>query len=168
MIWKLIPGFPRYEVSSCGQVRSLRYKGTRVIRAVTPIVGMDGYRKISIYNRSGQRKTKRIARLILGSFLGPCPKGMQAAHLNGVRTDDRLENLVWATSKTNHAQMREHGTSGIGERNPKAKLSEEDVRNIRASYASGSMDGVQLASHYGVRHPTIYAIIHRLRWSHVP
>lgn len=165
--WKKIPSFPRYEISTHGRMRSIRYKGKSLPRAVTPIVGKDGYYKISIYDPLGVRKTCRRARLILETFVGPCPLGKQAAHLNGNRVDDRLDNLAWVTSKENHSHKKIHGTTSQGINNPKARLSERDVLNIRKWYAQGKYDGVELSRMFNIKHTAIYSIIHRKNWSHI-
>lgn len=56
---------------------------------------------------------KQVHILVLEAFGPPKPEGTQVAHLNGVRTDNRLENLMWATPKENTAHRWEHGTMQI-------------------------------------------------------
>ena len=50
----------------------------------------------------GKSVTYPVHRLVLLAFMGPCPKGMRCRHvnvrhLNGVRNDNRIENLCWNT-----------------------------------------------------------------------
>jgi hypothetical protein len=59
-----------------------------------------------------------------------------------------------------------HRTS-YGEEARKARLTEAQVREIRARYVPGSITFVQLAKEYGVNHGTIQHVIHRRTWKHI-
>lgn len=65
------------------------------------------------------------------------------------------------------ALKKEHGTDGQGERNPQAKLSEEDVLRIRAAYPSGEVSHRDLAEATGVSPSAIQLILNGERWPHV-
>ncbi len=56
-----------------------------------------------------------------------------------------------------------HGTHGLGERNPAAKLTEADVRAIRAD----TRGPVAIARQYGISHPGVIKIKQGLIWKHV-
>lgn len=43
-----------------------------------------------------------VHRLVLETFVGPCPEGMECDHVNRDRSDNRLQNLRWVTSVDNH------------------------------------------------------------------
>jgi len=75
------------------------------------------------------------------------------------------KHLRWATRKENLDDMIAHGTRLYGEKAPSAKLTEADVRAIRAKSASVSQ--AQLGREFAVRASTIGKIIHRQRWSHI-
>ncbi|OBH17054.1 hypothetical protein [Mycolicibacter sinensis] len=49
----------------------------------------------------------------------------------------------------------------------RAKLTEDDVRAIRADYAAGRWGIKDLADIYGVTQPTMSAVVHRRTWRHV-
>ncbi len=164
--WRDIPGFKRYRVSNLGRVFSCNYKGSSVPKLLTPTLGMDGYLKIGLYRTSGERKSMRLNRLVLLAFCGAA-KGRQAAHLDGDKENNFLGNLQWATSLENHAHKRRHGTHQAGVLNSRAKLSEKDVLTIRRLYASGRLDGVQLAKRYKTPHTNIYSILNRKNWKHI-
>lgn len=111
--WRPIPGFPGYEVSDLGRVRSLdrdgldgrRLKG-RVLR---PGVSRR-YRVVSL-RRAGRTVTNGIHELVLLAFVGPRPEGAVTRHLNGDGADNRLVNLAYGTQSENLFDRREHGTS---------------------------------------------------------
>jgi predicted DNA-binding protein YlxM (UPF0122 family) len=60
--------------------------------------------------------------------------------------------------------MAEKGNSTFGERNPRAILTEAQVVEIRRTYAARDMNMYELATLYGVRATTIFAIVHRVNW----
>lgn len=74
---------------------------------------------------------KYVHRLILETFVGPCPKGMVACHNNGKRDDNRLENLRWDTISNNHLDKVKHGTSNRGEKHFNSKLTKSQVKIIK-------------------------------------
>jgi hypothetical protein len=124
-IWRPIPGYVGiYEISSLGRCRSLdrvvikmtrgrpaqhRLKG-RVLR---PAVSARGYLVVGL-----ARRTAYLHQLVLRAFVGERPPGLQAAHNNGDRLDNRLSNLRYATPKANTADRYLHGTVLFGDRHP--------------------------------------------------
>ena len=44
---------------------------------------------------------------VLYAWVGPCPKGFECDHLNGITTDNRLENLEWVTPEENRRRAKE-------------------------------------------------------------
>lgn len=128
-IWKDIPTKCGYEVSNVGNVR--RKSSGKPIKLTT---NSHGYKVVGIH---GQQY--RAHRLVLNAFVGPCPEGLQCAHLNGVRDDNRLENLKWVTPKENCFHKIAHGTNSInvGEDNPNCSIDNEDVVGIRWLYKKG-------------------------------
>lgn len=92
-IWKPVLGFEgKYEVSSRGRVRSLF--GVPHLLKLYKIPY--GYMEARLTGHH-----KRVHRLVLEAFVGPCPKGYQCDHINAVRDDNRLENLRWVTGREN-------------------------------------------------------------------
>jgi hypothetical protein len=59
----------------------------------------------------GKVKCRCVSELVLTTFVGPRPSPIHdAAHVNGDRNVNALDNLVWATKKENAAHKRLHGT----------------------------------------------------------
>lgn len=86
-----------------------------------------------VYQRSEGNKTSQryVHRILLEAFVGPCPEGCEALHINGNPLDNRLENLRWGTRKENVADAIRHGTAAIGHRNAQSKLSPVDLLSIK-------------------------------------
>jgi len=139
-IWKAIPGCRGYEVSNFGRVKSLdRYipysgctgKGYRLWkgRILSPREGSlrSPYKTVYV----GRKGNERIHTLVMQTFIGPRPKGMQVCHNNRNKFDNRLENLRYDTPRNNILDRELHGTDNKGERHGMSKLTAKDVRNIR-------------------------------------
>jgi hypothetical protein len=162
--WSPIPGFWGYDVSDFGQVRSWRTDGPGIELAsephlLVPVIGSHGYLIVSLM-RDGKAHTKSVAALVLTTFVGPRPEGHQSAHNNGNPWCNTVENLRWATPKSNAADRVAHGTAPIGEKNPSAKLTRDEARAILESREPTSV----LVARYSVSRATIKLIRARKLW----
>lgn len=72
-------------------------------------------------------------------------------------------HLRWATRSENHKDKLKHGTDDRGDKSPNAKLSVEQVRDIRRRLSSETLQSI--ANDFGVSASLISAIRHRKRWS---
>jgi len=172
-----VPGHPAYRVGDDGTIWSNWHRsgpgggrrGSRVLpggpwkllKAMT-----DGYGRKSVMLRPGNRQAF-VHQLILEAFVGPCPEGMECCHNDGNPANNRLTNLRWDTHKANAADQVLHGTHHRGERHGLAKLTDHQVRSIRAEYARGGISQGQLAAKYGTTQSNVWRVIHRTRWAHV-
>lgn len=102
--------------------------------------------------------------LVLETFVGPCPDGMQCLHRDGNPANNRLDNLRWGTPLENWEDSVRHGTTylSIGEHSPYCKLSDADVAAIRDAARRGTPYAA-LAASYGVNQSTISRIVLGLR-----
>ena len=107
-----------------------------------------------------------VHRLVLEAFVGPCPPGCETRHLNGNPADNRLCNLAWGTHRENAADKVRHGTAPRGERNPSAKLTEADVREVRTLVEQGYTQR-DIADRFDVGPIAICHIVTRKAWKHV-
>jgi hypothetical protein len=170
--WKDIPGYVGfYQVSDQGNVRSLIRllpsaveAGIRREKKVLAFGSNKQGRLQVVLCREGFTKRFQVHTLVLLAFVGPCPEGMECRHLNGKHQDNRRENLEWNTHLVNLGDMVVHGTSFAGVKHPKAKLTEDDIREIRAANATERA----LGEVYGVSQVTINSIRTRKTWKHVP
>lgn len=176
-VWKPIPGFEGYEVSKSGLVRSWhnsggkpggKHKKRRIPRKLKPWADKQGYLCVSLRSVCGGKKNLFVARLVLLTFVGsPRPK-KEVAHINGVRTDNRLLNLIWATPKENNSHKKKHGTHLVGEHCNGAKLTGSIVSYIkRVLTETGTSLVAKLARTYNVSPFTIYDINSGRTWNHI-
>lgn len=102
--WRVIPGYPDYQISNLGRVFSNRTSKPKLIGATNR-----KYAAVGICNDAGEYATVAVHRLVAWTFLGPQKAGMYVAHNNGDSRDNRLCNLRYATPKENAADARAHG-----------------------------------------------------------
>jgi len=139
--WRPIRGFEGlYSVSDLGRVKNDR--SDRILRGSA---AGKGYRKIILCD-NGNQTHRYVHEVVLEAFIGPRPMGMDAAHGNGVRSDNRLNNLRWDTRAGNFADKIAHGTSAVGERHGRRKLTAAQVEAIRQSLGTRTAIG----KHFGV------------------
>lgn len=176
--WKPVPGYGGwYEASSMGHVRSWRGVGNNQTaeapRRESPLslkqsATRGGYLFVSLCT-SGTVRQYRTNRLILLTFAGDRP-GLQACHINGDLTDNRLSNLYWGTGIENMADAARHGTLRRGKEKSEAKLSEGDVMRLREMWADPerTMGPVALGAMFNVSGPTAWKAATGRTWTHLP
>jgi len=101
MIIKSIPGFSKYSASTDGNLFSKRRKLKINPKKSDKKECSNGYRRTYLKRDDGVNQTVYVARLIALTFI-PNPKNLpQINHINGVKWDDRVENLEWCTPSQN-------------------------------------------------------------------
>lgn len=173
-IWKPVVGFENhYEVSSAGRARrSGKDRMGRCRNTVLRPSNRNGYRGVT-FSVENKTTTVSIHRVMWEAFNGPIPRGMQINHLNGDRTDNRLDNLELCTPSENMHHMkhvlRRHQVvpePRRGTQNRNAKLNEEQVREILDRLAKGEV-AKKIAPDYGVYWSVIYKIKNGEAWAHI-
>jgi hypothetical protein len=108
-------------------------------------------------------RPKYLHRLVLESFIGPCPDGLEALHRDGNYLHNHLSNLRWGTHLENIHDKFVHGTMLFGQKNPAAKVTEPEVVQIRELCASGMML-TQIAEMFNVSDSLVQVIVHGDIW----
>lgn len=152
-----VPSFPRVVVTDEGTV--IGPSG----RELKTFPDKDGYRRVTLYLGAKRWQQVGVHFLVCEAFNGQRPEGAHIAHRDGNRANNRADNLSWSAPWQNEQDKRRHGTALLGERHHQAKLTECDVRAIRAS----SLMGIELARKYGVTPSAITAIRKRRTWAHI-
>jgi hypothetical protein len=92
--WLPVVGFPKYEVSDLGHVKHVTAAKCRRCSLSNwgyPIVTLSGK----------PSRSRCVHHLVMEAFVGPRPGGLQINHKNGIKTDNRLENLEYITASQN-------------------------------------------------------------------
>jgi len=166
--WREAVGWPLYEVSSIGRVRSWNRYGPGNERATSPhmltlFVG-HGYLRAGLRDKRKRGRSVSVASLVAEAFICPRPTGLVLRHLDGQQTNNVPHNLAWGTLKENGEDRVRHGTSLRGEKSFTAKLNEAQVLEIRASNETG----VALSKRFGITPSAISGIRKRRTWRHLP
>jgi hypothetical protein len=98
--------------------------------------------------------------------VGPVPAGMCVLHRCDVRNCVRPDHLFLGTVADNNQDMIAKGRGSTGQRNGAAKLTDQQVREIRAAHRQG-VPGRSLAKRYGCSEQNISAVVLRKLWKHV-
>lgn len=159
---KLIPGFDRYYADADGNIFSGRRKHIFQMKVDHR---PDGYLRVSLFKGSS-RKSYYVHRLVALTFIGPCPKGLEVAHNNGMRNDNRVENLRYATHSGNMLDQHFHNTVPdiSGEKHPQLKINRQIANTIRDLYSTGLYTQTNLANTYGISQTHVSDIVRRRQW----
>lgn len=163
-----IPEWPGYRVGNDGSIWCCRGRGhlrgaiTNEWRPLKQKTDRYGYSQVTL-RIIGRKKSRTVHQLVLESFVGQCPEGLQCRHLDGNSRNNHLANLCWGTPVENSEDRNQHGHTQRGSSHYRAKLTEDEVREILASTASNR----SLAQQYSVSDVMVGLIRRRRSWTHV-
>ena len=172
VVYKDIPDYPGYRVGDDGNVWSAwrtcpKGRFVSTWRQMKQSPGARGYLRVNLTDPDGKVRMFRVHHLVLLTFVGPCPAGMECRHLNGTKTDNHLTNLVWGTPLQNRDDNRALDVYGRGEGHTQAKLSDDAVRSMRRKHATGNYSQKELADEFHVSVPTVSMIVNGKTWKHI-
>ncbi len=169
-----IPGFEGYRVGSDGSVWSCRKANGRIgdqWKRLKPqrLSKLSPYFTVTIGKLGGSNKDriKRLVHcLVLEVFKGQSPPQTECCHYNGKPADNSLGNLRWGTAVENKQDSRRHETIVMGEKHPKAKLNQDEVRRAR-EYRKAGMSYGSIGGIFNVDPGTIWQAVNGRSWNHV-
>ena len=120
---KVIDGFENYCVDTAGNIWSLNYKGHGRVKKLKQKKDKDGYLLINLYNNN-KTFTKKVHRLVAETFIKNYKKLPEVNHKNGIKNDNRVENLEWVTRSQNAIHMYNTGLckKRFGKNNARSKV----------------------------------------------
>ena len=157
--WKDVPNFDgKYQINNKGDIRHK----DRLDKYLKPAKNRKGYLTVGLWgNHKGN--TFRVHRLVAQVFIPNPENKPQINHINGIKTDNRVENLEWVNNSENvrHADKLGLRRCVKGEKHYMCKLSETDIEAIRKSYIfrHPEFGTVALAKKYGVSQQHISNIL---------
>ena len=158
-----------YQISTYGRVRALRHRNRWIdkLRDEPKIIRTSvasNYLRVGLRNIAPM-KTFLVHRLVLSAFGPPRPPHSETGHIDGNPLNNRIENLTWVTKKENARHRAVHGTQQVGSRCYNAKLTPENVLEIRALHRIEKQS--DLAARFCVARSTIQRIQYGSAWGHV-
>lgn len=177
--WKPMFGYEEYcEASTLGRIKVLQRKVTdkngkiKNVKEKILCLGYysNGYEQFSI-SIDNKRHTGIVHRLIAKTFI-PNPENYPVVnHKNGIRDDNRVENLEWCTQgynrKHSFRELGEKPRNMSGEKNTNSALTEQDVIKIRKLHNVFNCSAIDTAKLYGVKPACISKIITGRTWKHL-
>ena len=164
-----VENFPSYLIGDQGTVLSLNYRGnTGRTKEMGKYVQRDGYQQVELY-KNGEGKRITVHRLVAKHFVRKPEGKNEIDHINNDKTDNRAENLRWVTRGENVRNAFEEGLyeNREGENSNTAKLTEEEVVEIRRLYEKTEKTQYDLADMYGVSQVQIGRIVRRETWTNL-
>lgn len=164
--WKDIKGFEGfYQISNLGRVKSLVRKGTPKEIILKQQTNAYGYWQVGLRKPKMQIKFRRPHRLVAEAFIPKVEGKNYINHKNGIKKDNRIENLEWCTFKENSDHAWRTGLiDNRGENMGWAKLTQQQVNEIRSKYIPRKYSMRKLAKEYKVSYGAINAIINNKNW----
>jgi len=143
-VWKPVVGYEDlYEVSSMGRIRGLRGKNgksnTRKVFLMSLVINKSSkYLAITVGRKGDKQKNMLVHRLVAQAFIPNPGSKPEVNHINGVKIDNKVENLEWVTLSENHKHAYKIGLqTPMRGNHPMAKLSLEKVQKIKSMIRSG-------------------------------
>lgn len=162
--WKFINGYEnRYLVSDLGNVKSLRKPHRSYDKVLKPVKIGSGYLCVDLGNGNGIKRFL-LHRIVAEAFMPNPDNKPQVNHINGIKTDNRLENLEWSTRSENQKHAIKTGLrTARGVKNSQAKINEDIVKcvfNDKRKYKEISLE-------YKIAISTISGIKRGYSWTHI-
>jgi hypothetical protein len=167
-VWKDVPGYENlYQASTMGRLKSVPDQSGkysfRLGNVLKRRIGKAGYPYYTVFN-SGNSKTVKEHRMVAIAFI-PNPENKPCVnHINGIKHDNRVENLEWVTYSENslHANLNKLRVNAKGANSKKAALNEKQVEEIRS--VGGQLSYKKIGDIYNVSATTIWKVIKKLRY----
>lgn len=160
---KEIPNYNGYFATKEGDIYSSKSGELKKMKTHT----RKSYLRVGLSSH-GKRRHKSVHRLVLETYqpiVDSCD--LEVNHLNGVKDDNRLENLEWCTRSENATHAYALGLQcKKGENNGRAKMDVYKVRDIRRRFEEGESVS-DMAKEYGLHSCNIRRIVNRETWKNV-
>lgn len=158
-IWKDLYCSSDYQISNKGRVRNknfvLKSKLTKL-----------GYINIKLFI-NGVQSTFRIHRLVMLTFKSnEYFEGAVVNHINGIKTDNNIDNLEWCTPKENSQHATKNNKYLKGESVSISKLTDDLVKQIRSRYKIIN-NYAQISREFNIGSSTAWSVINKRTWRHV-
>lgn len=148
-----------YEVSNIGRVRRAKPgRRTQVGRELKRLKAGAGYWYVGP-TIGGKNVQTAVHAMVAEVFLGPRPDGAVVNHIDGDKLNARASNLEYITQRENMQHAARAGLMVRGEQHYNAKLTDEQVRELRAHRARGASFS-ELARRFNTCIANVFSIVH--------
>lgn len=166
--WKLIPGYPGYEASTLGRIRSIKeddHGWGRKGWVLKPGVTWNGRNVVVLCVTGMPKKSKSVHGLIAATFLGPRPYKYEINHKDGNPLNNAVDNLEYVTSSQNKKHAFAMGLNSLkGERHNQVRLNLIQVRIIRR--IGNHITCKAIGEIFGVSESHVWGILKGKTWNY--
>ena len=174
-IWKDVVGWEGlYQVSSLGRIKSLSRK-TKMFstrwncwyyqktkdRILKQHISHRGYNRVELFIKSSETHGYYVHVLVAKAFIDNPNSKQTVNHINEIKTDNRVENLEWAT---HYEQMQHYRNNGVkkysGQFHYRAKITEEQAIEIIRSNEPNS----NICRKYNLSKSAVWSIRNGVSW----
>lgn len=158
-IWKELYGIDSfYRVSNMGRVKSIdrsvnhSRRGIKLVKELIlkPAVRNKRYNTVTLHIE-GKMKSFYLHRLVAMAFIPNPLNKKEVNHKNGIKTDNRIENLEWTTRHENISHAEKNGLLPQGEQKANAILTNVDVIKIKSLLSERKLKQTEIAKLFGVK-----------------
>lgn len=172
-VWKSVKGWEsNYQVSNHGRLKIVNrgyYKDGSIKpdKIMKQTLNSNGYIKV-MFENNGSQKCLRVHRLICEAFIPNPENKTYVNHINGIKHDNRIENLEWCTSTENQLHAIKTGLKEVyvGENAPNSKLKNDDIPIIFKLREDG-YTLKEIGKRFNVSHNTVSLICRCKMWSKI-
>lgn len=174
-VWKQVEDYPDYYISNLGRLKSIdRYivdslgrKTKRKGKLIKLHKSHKGYLRVKMIN-GDKHITTSIHRIMAKAFIPNPENKPQVNHINGIKTDNRIENLEWCTNQENqiHAIKNKLIKHNKGEKHHMSLFNNKQVLSIRSEYKECKNYSL-LADKYNTSATVIMNLIKRKTYNNI-
>lgn len=165
-IWLPIEGFEdSYEISNTGKIRSLATKKGMWGKELKLLITNNGYYRVSL-RKNNLPFFNLVHRLVAKHFIPNSENKLEVNHKNGIKIDNRAENLEWNTRQENRSHAINNKLIRFGENHGRTLLKEKDIHDIRF-FCINRVPKLLISQKYKISIATVRDILYGDSWNYM-